>query len=172
MTAKLFGYLSILLFLTLTVYYLYPERKLPANTKIDRIEVYKSKRQLLAYSEGQLLKTYRISVGGNPVGDKQYEGDKKTPEGIYFINGKNPNSGYWKNLGVSYPNRQDVIDAKNLGRPAGGLIKIHGLRNGLGFIGKFHRWFDWTGGCMALTNEDVDELYESVAVGTVIHIMP
>lgn len=87
----------------LITYCFYPESKLPRDKKIDFILVYKSNRQLLAYSNGQLLKTYKISLGKNPVGDKEFEGDNKTPEGIYFINAKNPNSGYHKNLGISYP---------------------------------------------------------------------
>jgi murein L,D-transpeptidase YafK len=90
-----------LLSVGLTIYYFYPEKKLPAEIQIDRLVVYKSKRQLLAYSNGQIVKTYKISLGRQPIGDKEFEGDKKTPEGIYFINDKNPNSGYHKNLGIS-----------------------------------------------------------------------
>jgi murein L,D-transpeptidase YafK len=116
----------------LAVYYFYPEKKLPENTKIDKILVYKSKRQLLVYSNGTLLKTY----------------------------------------GISYPNKQDIENAKEHGKPAGGDIKIHGYRNGLGFIGKFWRWSDWTFGCIALTNKDVDELYKVIKPGTMIEIKP
>lgn len=104
------------------VYYFYPEPKLPAGISIDKLVVYKSKRQLLAYSNGQLVKTYHVSLGGQPAGDKEFEGDKKTPEGIYFINDKNPNSGYHKNLGISYPNDNDLAYSKNLNKPAGGVI--------------------------------------------------
>ncbi len=96
------------------VYYFYPEQKLASNIKIDSLAVYKSKRELMAYSHGQLIKTYKISLGKNPIGDKEFEGDKKTPEGVYFINAKNPNSGYYKNLGISYPNKQDIEVSKNL----------------------------------------------------------
>lgn len=154
------------------VYYFYPEPKLPAGISIDKLVVYKSKRQLLAYSNGQLVKTYHISLGGKPAGDKEFEGDKKTPEGIYFINDKNPNSGYHKNLGISYPNDNDLAYSKNLNKPAGGDIKIHGLRNYTGFIGKFHRWSDWTLGCIAVTNDEIDELYDAVKIGTPIDIRP
>lgn len=118
------------------------------------------------------MKTYTISLGGNPIGDKEYEGDKKTPEGIYYINDKNPNSGYHKNLGISYPNKKDIEQAKKLGKPVGGDIKIHGLKNRTGVIGKLHRWFDWTLGCIALTNNEMDELYYSVPIGTKIEILP
>lgn len=153
-------------------YNLYPEKKLPTHSEIDYIIVQKSKRQLLAYSNQKLIKTYQISLGESPVGHKEFEGDEKTPEGIYTINAKNPNSGYHKNLGVSYPNKEDIIKAKTMGKLPGGDIKIHGLRNKLGIIGKFHRLFDWTNGCIALTNNEVDELYSAVKIGTRIEIKP
>ena len=156
----------------LSVYYFYPEKKLPNDVQIDNIVVYKSKRQLLVYSDGQLLKIYKISLGKQPIGAKEFEGDKKIPEGIYFINDKNPNSSYHKNLGISYPDKDDIENAKQLGKPAGGDIKIHGLRNNMGFIGKFHRWFDWTLGCIAVTDEEIDELYDAVKVGACIEIKP
>lgn len=166
---KLAGFL---IFIGVLVYYLYPEAKLPNNTKIDRLVVYKSKHQLQAFSKGRLLKTYQISLGRKPIGDKEFEGDKKTPEGIYFINSKNPNSGYHKNLGISYPNKEDILIAERLGKPTGGDVKIHGLRNKIGIIGKFHRWVDWTLGCIAVTNEEIDELYLAVDIGTPIEIKP
>jgi len=163
--------ISLIIF-AMTVYYFYPEDKLPADTQIDRLVVYKSKRQLLAYSNGQLIKTYKVSLGKQPIGDKEFEGDKKTPEGVYFINDKNPYSGYHKNLGISYPNKEDIENAKIFGKPTGGDIKIHGLRNKIGFIGKFHRWFDWTLGCIAVTDNEIDELYKSVNIGSQIDIIP
>jgi murein L,D-transpeptidase YafK len=158
--------------LSLLIFYFYPENKLPKNTIIDYIKVYKSKRQLLAYNNEKLLKTYRISLGQNPIGHKEFEGDSKTPEGIYTINDRNPNSGYHKNLGVSYPNQTDIKNAEKLGKSAGGDIKIHGLRNGIGFIGKFQRWTDWTAGCIAVTNNEIDELYANVKIGATIEIFP
>ena len=161
-----------LISLGLTVYYFYPEEKLSADIQIDKLVVYKSKRQLLAYSNGQLVKTYKISLGRQPIGDKEFEGDKKTPEGIYSINNKNPNSGYHKNLGISYPNKDDIENAKRLGKSAGGAVKIHGLKNKISFISKFHRWFDWTLGCIAVTDEEIDELYNAVKIGTQIEINP
>ena len=161
-----------ILFLGLTIYYFYPEDKLPADTQIDKIVVYKSKRQLLAYSDGKLLKIYKISLGSKAIEKKEFEGDKKTPEGLYFINDKNPNSGYHKNLGISYPNNDDLENARRLGKPTGGDVKIHGLRNKTGFISKFHRWFDWTLGCIAVTDEEIDELYNAVKIGTQIEIKP
>lgn len=165
-------FVSVISFSGLLVYYFYPEKRLPEGVHIDKLVVYKSKRQLLAYSGGEMIKTYTISLGGEPVGHKQFEGDKKTPEGIYYINDKNPNSGYHKNLGISYPNKKDVAYAKQHQKSPGGDIKIHGLRNRTGIIGKFHRWKDWTLGCIALTNQEIDELYAAVPIGTVIEIIP
>ncbi len=123
-------------------------------------------------SGNEILKTYKVSLGKNAVGDKISEGDKRTPEGDYFINDKNPGSGYHKNLGISYPNAKDVADAKRLGVSPGGEIKMHGLKNGIGYIGKFHRLFNWTAGCIAVTDEEIDELYENVKIGTPISIRP
>jgi murein L,D-transpeptidase YafK len=158
--------------ISLTTYYFYPDSKIPENIVIDKLVVIKSQRLLFAYSNNELIKTYKISIGRNAVGQKEFEGDKKTPEGLYSINDKNPNSGYHKNLGISYPNEIDIVNAKKLGKPTGGDIKIHGMRNGLGLIGKFHRWFDWTLGCIALTNQEVDELYDHTPIGTLIEIKP
>ena len=154
------------------IYNYYPEQKLPADSQVDLLVVQKSKHQMMAYSEGKLLKTYQISLGDAPVGHKEFEGDEKTPEGFYTINAKNDKSGYHKNLGVSYPNVNDIDHAKALGLSPGGDIKIHGIRNGLGIINKFQRLFNWTNGCIALTNSEVDELYSSVKIGTSIEIQP
>ncbi len=162
----------ILLLITLVAYYFYPEEKLPPDIKINALVVLKSKRQLLAYSNGKLIKTYKISLGRTPVGDKEYQGDGKTPEGIYCINDKNPNSSCYMNLGVSYPDQQDIERCKKTNKHTGGDIKIHGLLNGQGYIGKFHRWYDWTAGCIAVTNDEVEELYNAVEIGAKIEIKP
>jgi len=169
---KLFRFVFIGLLIILIAYYFYPESKFPANVIIDKIEVYKSKREMLVYSKGILIKTYKVSIGGTPVGRKEYEGDKKTPEGVYSINAKNPNSGWYKNLGVSYPNKEDVRRAKLLGKAPGGDVKIHGVKNGYAFIGKFQRWLNWTAGCIALTDQEVDEIYDHTPIGTKIEIKP
>lgn len=154
------------------LYYFYPGEKLPAGSSIDRIEVWKSKRRLQVFSQGRLLKTYRISLGKVPIGAKQFEGDNKTPEGTYYINGRNPNSGYHKNLGISYPNTSDMEFARAHNKPVGGDVKIHGLRNGSGIIGKFHRWKNWTAGCIAVTDAEMDELYAAVTNKAEITIHP
>ena len=169
---KVIWRIVLITFLGLVFYYFFPEEKLPRNAKIDNIVIYKSKREMLAYSNGKLLKTYKISLGGHPIGDKEFDGDKKTPEGVYKIDKKNPYSGYHKNLGISYPNKSDIENAKKIGKPTGGDIKIHGLRNKTGIISKFHRWFDWTLGCIAVTDQEIDELYNAVKIGTQIDIKP
>jgi murein L,D-transpeptidase YafK len=161
-----------LLILIGTVYYFLPEDRLPDNQRIDKIVVRKSERIMEAYAGGKLIKTYHISLGQNPTGDKEFEGDKRTPEGQYTINNKNPRSAYHKNLGISYPNAVDIEEAKRRHLEPGGEIKIHGIRNGFGFIGKFQRIIDWTAGCIAFTNEEIDELYDSVEIGTPITIEP
>lgn len=165
-----FSYFIVFFTIGLTTYYFYPAYPIDSSKNIDKILVEKSKRKLTLYSNGLKVKTYTISLGRCPKGHKQFEGDKKTPEGIYYINDKNPQSAYHLNLGISYPNKKDVRFAEERGKSPGGAIKIHGLRNGLGFIGKFHRFFDWTLGCIALTNKEIEELYDKVSVGTIIEI--
>ena len=162
----------VVLLLSGIAYNIFPETELPPGTKIDKLVVMKHVRKMDAYGEGKLLKTYHISLGRNPIGDKGAEGDNRTPEGSYIINDKNPESGYHRNLGISYPDKNDKADAKERNVKPGGEIKIHGIRNGLGFIGKFHRFMDWTAGCIALTNDEVEELYAGVEIGTPIIIEP
>jgi murein L,D-transpeptidase YafK len=142
------------------------------QNEVDSLVVIKSERKMLAYQSGRLLKEYEISLGGSPIGHKQFEGDEKTPEGLYVINDKNASSAYHKNLGVSYPNEVDKQFAGKVGRSPGSDIKIHGLRNGLGLIAEWHRNIDWTQGCIAVTNAEIDELYQHVEVGTPINILP
>ena len=160
------------LILGLLIYYFYPYPKIPAGITIDKLVVVKSKHRLFAWSHNQLIQTYTIAIGKTTVGDKQFEGDCKTPEGSYFIFAKNPNSGWHKNLGISYPNAADIAVAKSRGLHTGGDIKIHGLKNGRFNIGRFHRWKDWTNGCIALTNEEVEDLYAHTPIGTPINIEP
>ncbi len=126
----------------------------------------------MAYAGDTLVKTYTISLGHQPEGHKVQQGDSRTPEGVYTINDKNPNSGYYKNLGISYPNVADRARAEKAGQSAGGDVKIHGLKNGAGVLGKLHRWMDWTQGCIAVTNEEMEELYAHTPIGTVIEILP
>jgi murein L,D-transpeptidase YafK len=169
-----FLFLSIvILFIAATAaWYFYPEKKLPAGTRIDRLVVYKERRVMEAYAGSTLVKEYTISLGREPRGAKQREGDKRTPEGHYVINTRNANSGYHKNLGISYPNAADRRRARQQGVAPGGNVKIHGLKNGKGYIGKFQRLRDWTAGCIAVTDEEVDELFVHVVPNARIIIYP
>jgi murein L,D-transpeptidase YafK len=139
---------------------------------IDSIQVYKSKRKLMFFRNGDVSGEFRISLGFHPKGKKRYEKDGKTPEGLYEIDGKNPKSVAHKNLGISYPNQTDRLFAMRAGKKTGGDIKIHGLLKKYSKLGKLHRFYDWTAGCIAITDEEVDYLYENTAVGTPIRILP
>ena len=163
---KLIIIISILISLCVLYSFCLEKNKIPKN--ITLIKVYKKKRCLEVYADSKLIKTYKISLGKQPLGHKQYEGDNKTPEGIYFIDGKNPYSSYHKNLGISYPNKKDKTFARKKGKSAGGSIKIHGLPNGKGKIGKLHLVYDWTAGCIAVTDKEIDEIYAATKVGTKI----
>ena len=127
---------------------------------------------MYVFQHHQLLKTYQIALGLEPSGAKHYQGDMRTPEGLYRIKDKNPNSGYHKNLGISYPNNTDKAFAAKEGKSPGGDVKIHGLPNGQGAIGSLHRLKNWTHGCIAVTNEEIDELFAHASVGTPINILP
>lgn len=168
-SAMLIIFLSVLLLVI--VYYFIPERKLPRGAKVDKILVEKSKRQMHVFSKGKKLKTYRVSLGFSPRGKKRFEGDGKTPEGRYFIISKNEQSIAHKSFGISYPNIIDRQFAARYRKSAGGNIMIHGMMNGLGYWGKFHCFIDWTGGCIALTNNEMDDLFRHVDVGCEIEIM-
>jgi len=145
---------------------------LPAHAIVDSIVIIKQKRELFVYQKHQLLKIYRIALGAQPKGAKQYKGDMRTPEGMYFINGKNPKSTCHKSLGISYPSVKDREYAQSIGKDPGGDIKIHGLPNGQGYIGAAHTLKDWTWGCIAITDEEIDELYDHVKVGASVNILP
>jgi len=158
--------------LTIAAWYYYPEKPLPNNTRIDSLVVYKSRRTMEAYSGRVLIKRYTISLGKQPVGAKKKQGDHRTPEGHYRINARNSNSGYHKNLGISYPDAKDRRNAARQGVSPGGDVKIHGLKNGSGYISKFHRFRDWTDGCIGVTDNEVDELYTHVTRNAPIVIYP
>ncbi len=140
--------------------------------KVERIVVSKDRKELYLISSDTLLKVYPVAFGRNPVGHKQFEGDNKTPEGLYSIDYKNPQSQYTKALHVSYPNKSDVEFAKSQGKSAGGDIMIHGLpseeRKGQA-VGLIHP-MNWTQGCVAVTNPEIEEIYSLVKEKTLIEI--
>lgn len=145
---------------------------------IDSIIVEKSKRKLSVYSGSKILKTYNIALGFSPTGHKLKERDGKTPEGQYYITDKNPHSQFYLSLKISYPNEKDLQTAKRLKVHPGKDIVIHGAPNRLSFLVKIPgiNWFiqrkDWTKGCISLTNSDMEELYDTIPVGTKIIILP
>jgi murein L,D-transpeptidase YafK len=142
------------------------------ETNVDRIVVEKSKRTLELMDGARILKSYKVALGGQPIGPKDRQGDHKTPEGIYSVDAKNPKSQFYKALHISYPNQADRTNARKLGVSPGGDVEIHGLGSKWGWLGAKHRLTDWTDGCIALTNEEIDEIYPLVKVGTPIEIRP
>jgi murein L,D-transpeptidase YafK len=138
--------------------------------RADAIVVHKSERVLELLSGGNVLKRYSVALGGNPVGAKAEEGDSKTPEGSYIIDYRKPDSSFHLALHISYPNEQEKLAAASRGVSPGGLIMIHGIRNGLGFVGRLHLLADWTNGCIAVTNKEIEEISKAVLDGTPIEI--
>jgi murein L,D-transpeptidase YafK len=145
---------------------------LPPNTMIDRIVVEKSARKLSIFRGGEKIKTYRVALGGNPDGAKQQRGDQRTPEGVYKIDNRNPHSNFHLALHISYPSAEDTARAGARGLAAGYDIMIHGLPNGRGWLGAFHRRKDWTAGCIALTDEEIEELWRVTPDEAKIEILP
>jgi murein L,D-transpeptidase YafK len=160
--------------LVLAVYFYahHNSHRLADGTTIDRIVVEKSGRKLFIFRDGKRIKTYRVALGRNPVGPKQQEGDMKTPEGTYKIDTRNAQSSFHLALHISYPSDEDNKRAAARGVSAGFDIMIHGIQNGRGWIGAFHRWHDWTAGCIAVTDEEIEELWRVTPDGTTIEIRP
>jgi tetratricopeptide (TPR) repeat protein len=138
----------------------------------DKILIEKKERRLMLISKGEVLKTYKIALGGNPIGAKERQGDNKTPEGTYVIDGKNRDSRYHRSLHISYPNERDKNRAKELGVSPGGDIMIHGIKNGFSWVGDDHAEVDWTKGCIAVTDEEIEEIDKLAPNGTVVEIRP
>jgi L,D-peptidoglycan transpeptidase YkuD (ErfK/YbiS/YcfS/YnhG family) len=138
----------------------------------DRILVEKKERHLTLFSKGKALKTYKIALGGNPDGPKERQGDNKTPEGTYIIDSRNRDSRYHLSLHISYPNAKDRRRARQLGVSPGGDIMIHGIKNGFSWAGDLHTEVDWTKGCIAVTDEEIEEIDRLAPNGTVVEIRP
>jgi murein L,D-transpeptidase YafK len=145
---------------------------LPGVAVADRVLVEKSRRRLTLLRDGKTLKTYSVALGGAPSGAKEFEGDQRTPEGIYTIDFHKPDSDFHLALHISYPQLPDVERAAAEGRSAGSDIMIHGLPNGRSWIGRFHRRRDWTAGCIAVTDFEIEEIYRAVPDGTPVEIQP
>jgi murein L,D-transpeptidase YafK len=147
-------------------------RNAEPTTHADRIVVEKSKRVMRLMRGSEVLKTYRVALGGQPVGPKERQGDHKTPEGSYVVDSKRPNSQFHHALHISYPGAADRDRARKLGVSPGGDVEIHGLGAKWGWVGAAHRQTDWTDGCIAVTNEEIDEIWPLVEVGTPVEIRP
>lgn len=143
------------------------------TSPVDNILVDKSNRKMHLRHGDKIVKTYKISLGKDPVGAKVKSGDNKTPEGQYSIVKHNPKSAYHLSLKISYPNEEQIKAAKDGGYDPGGDIMIHGYPNKASFLFRFkHRWKDWTAGCIAVTNDEIEEIYDAVKDGTPITIVP
>ena len=138
----------------------------------DKVLIEKKERRLTLLSKGEVIKTYQIALGGDPIGPKERQGDNKTPEGTYIIDSRNSNSDYHLSLHISYPNEKDKMRAKELGVSPGGNIMIHGIKNGLAWVGGSHADVDWTKGCIAVTDEEMEEIYKLVPNSTIVEISP
>lgn len=161
---------SIALVIALLAWANWPVDDLPSGARADRIVVAKSQRTLTLFRAGQPLRVYPVALGRAPVGAKEREGDRKTPEGLYRIVEHKRASAFHRALRVSYPEDRDLARAQRLGVDPGGDIMVHGLHNGLGWIGRLHRNFDWTAGCIAVTDAEIEQIYAAVPDGTPIEI--
>jgi len=138
-----------------------------SGPEVTRIVIYKGRRKMYLMHGAKVLKKYRIGIGGNPVGPKQFEGDSKTPEGSYIIDRRNPNSAFHLSLGISYPNQRDEAYAASMGRRPGGDIFIHGRAGENRGKGR-----DWTAGCISVSDRNIEKIYMMVQDGTQVDIFP
>jgi murein L,D-transpeptidase YafK len=149
-----------------------PPQEPLGQVQADRVILEKGKRELHLLSAGKVVRTYQVALGRSPVGPKTQEGDGKTPEGQYVVDGRNGRSAYHRALHISYPAAADIARARRAGVKPGGDIMIHGIRNGFGWIGPLHRTLDWTQGCIAVTNREIEEIWAAVPDGTPIELKP
>jgi hypothetical protein len=145
---------------------------LPGNFLADSIVVEKSERRMTLFYRGIPVQRYRVALGRNPVGDKVSIGDYRTPEGVFWINGRNPVSKFYRSLQISYPDSAHEARAADRGLNPGGNIMIHGLPPHQAKLGASHILADWTEGCIAVTNAEIDELWRAVQPWAVIEIKP
>ena len=139
---------------------------------VDSIVVEKRAHTLTLFRDGKPARTYLVALGGHPLGDKLSAGDKRTPEGLFYIDARQPNSKYHLALHISYPDVVHRARSQAAGVQPGGDIMIHGLPNGLGAAGASHRINDWTNGCVALTDEEIEQIWSVVPIGTPVEIKP
>jgi murein L,D-transpeptidase YafK len=150
----------------------WPATPLPTTVHVDRVVVSKSTRTLSLLQGSTVIRSYPIALGRHLVGSKQKEGDNRTPEGLYQLDSVNLSSGFHRALHVSYPSPADSRSAHARGELPGGAIMVHGIKNGLGFLGRLHSLVNWTNGCIAVSNAQIEEIVRVVPVGTPIQINP
>ena len=143
-----------------------------AQEKADKIVVLKAARRLQLLHNGKVIRDYKVALGSHPVGPKERVGDKRTPEGEYVIDSKNAHSQYHLSLHISYPNQKDRERARRLGVNPGGDIMIHGLPDAYAWLGAEHARYDWTLGCIAVSNKEIEEIWKLVPAGTPVEIRP
>src|SRR4029077_3904013 len=168
------GMFSLMRWWTLQLLFLLLVAQARATDKLqaDKIIIVKSARTMTLFNADKVLKTYKVALGTVPVGPKRIEGDHKTPEGSYTIDARNSHSRFHLSLHVSYPSAADRERARKLGSRPGGAIMIHGLENHFAYLGALHRQTDWTDGCIAVTNAEIEEIWKLAPVGTRVEIRP
>ncbi len=145
---------------------------LAPDARADLVVVHKAAHRLDLYRAGVLLKSYAVSLGRHPTGPKRQQGDGRTPEGEYRLDYRKVDSSFYRALHISYPGPSDLAAARSQRIDPGGLIMIHGMKNGLGWLGRMHLAVDWTDGCVAVTDREMDEIWRAVPDGTKIVLIP
>jgi murein L,D-transpeptidase YafK len=150
-----------------------PQRKARSGFEsADKVLIRKGERRLYLLRQDRVIAEYPVRLGLNPNGHKRYEGDFRTPEGVYRLVRRNPRSEFFLSIQVSYPNREDAAVAKEGGRQPGGLIMIHGQPNVPRKPADYYTSSDWTDGCIALSNSDMVDVWLRTGVGIPIEIRP
>lgn len=143
-----------------------------AQLKVDHVVVRKKEHKLLLLSGEQVVKSYEVALGGGGLAPKRRQGDRRTPEGLYKIDYRNPASRYHLALHISYPAPADKRRSRPVGADPGGNIMIHGLGPQYSWVGANHRVSDWTDGCIAVTDAEIEEIWKMVPDGTPVEIRP
>jgi murein L,D-transpeptidase YafK len=149
-----------------------PDAFLVSQPKVDLVLVLKREHKLLLLNGEKVIKTYAVALGRGGLAPKQQQGDRRTPEGLYRIDRRKEDSSFHLALHISYPNDVDRERARKLGVNPGGDIMIHGITNGLGWLGSKHRRIDWTDGCIAVTDAEIEEIWTLVSDGTPVEVRP
>lgn len=143
-----------------------------AEPSVTRVRVLKNDHKLQLLDGENLLREFHVVFGANPKGHKMQEGDERTPEGTYTLDYKKTDSAFYRAIHISYPNAKDTASAQSRGVKPGGQVMIHGQKNGLGWLSFISQHFNWTNGCVAMSNEDMAIVWAQVKEGTPIEILP